>query len=46
MGTHPRSFESEISPHRINVDTRACFGGPLTAVMLKAGEASQFLRAV
>jgi serine/threonine protein phosphatase 1 len=45
-GHTPRSFEPEIFPHRINVDTGACFGGPLTAVMLKEGEAPQFLRAV
>lgn len=45
-GHTPRSFEPEIFPHRINVDTGACFGGPLTAVMLREGEAPQFLRAV
>ena len=44
-GHTPRSFEPEIFPHRINVDTGACFGGPLTAVMLKDGEAPQFLQA-
>ena len=43
-GHTPRSFEPEIYPHRINVDTGACFGGPLTAVMLKDGEAPEFLR--
>ncbi|MEQ1780555.1 MAG: metallophosphoesterase family protein [Hyphomonadaceae bacterium] len=45
-GHTPRSFEPEIFPHRINVDTGACFGGPLTAVMLKEGTAPQFLRAL
>ncbi len=43
-GHTPRSFQPENFPHRINVDTGACFGGPLTAVMLKEGEAPQFLR--
>jgi len=27
-GHTPRWFEPEISPHRINVDTGACFGAP------------------
>ncbi len=45
-GHTPRSFEPEIFPHRINVDTGACFGGPLTAVMLKEDAAPQFLRAL
>ncbi len=45
-GHTPRSFEPEIFPHRINVDTGACFGGPLTAVMLSEGEEPQFLRAL
>lgn len=44
-GHTPRSFEPEIFPHRINVDTAACFGGPLTAVMLKPNAAPQFLHA-
>jgi serine/threonine protein phosphatase 1 len=35
----------EITFRRINVDTGACFGGPLTAVMLKDGDAPTFLRA-
>jgi serine/threonine protein phosphatase 1 len=35
----------ELFPNRINVDTGACFGGYLTAVMLKEGEAPQFLGA-
>lgn len=44
-GHTPRSFQPEAFAHRINVDTGACFGGPLTAVMLKPGEEAQFLRA-
>jgi len=43
-GHTPRSYQPENFPHRINVDTGACFGGPLTAVMLKQGVAPQFLR--
>jgi serine/threonine protein phosphatase 1 len=45
-GHTPRSFEPEVFPHRINVDTGACFGGPLTAVMLKPSDPPQFLRAL
>ncbi len=44
-GHTPRSFDPEIYPHRINVDTGAVFGGPLTAVMLKEGKRPEFLRA-
>jgi serine/threonine protein phosphatase 1 len=44
-GHTPRDVEPEVFPHRINVDTGSCFGGPLTAVMLKEGEAPEFLRA-
>lgn len=44
-GHTPKSYDPEILPHRINVDTGACFGGPLTAVVLKAGEPPQFIRA-
>lgn len=44
-GHTPRSFQPEVFAHRINVDTGACFGGPLTAVMLKDGAAPGFLRA-
>ncbi|RYD95820.1 MAG: serine/threonine protein phosphatase [Sphingomonadales bacterium] len=43
-GHTPKSFDPEIYPHRINVDTGAVFGGPLTAVMLKEGARPQFLR--
>lgn len=37
----------DISPdgRRINVDTGACFGGPLTAAVLVPGEAPTFLKA-
>lgn len=38
-------LEPELSEHRINVDTGACFGGTLTAVVLAPGEAPRFLRA-
>ena len=44
-GHTPRSFDPEVYPHRINVDTGAVFGGPLTAVMLKEGKRPEFLRA-
>jgi serine/threonine protein phosphatase 1 len=44
-GHTPKGYEPENFPHRINVDTAACFGGPLTAVMLKKGAAPEFLRA-
>jgi serine/threonine protein phosphatase 1 len=38
-------FEPELERRRINVDTGACFGGPLTAVVLAPGERPRFLRA-
>ncbi len=44
-GHTPRGFEPEHTPRRINVDTAACYGGPLTAVMLKPGARPQFLTA-
>jgi len=44
-GHTPLSFDPEVFPHRINVDTGACFGGPLTAVMLREGDGPEFLRA-
>lgn len=44
-GHTPKSHDPEIYPHRINVDTGAVFGGPLTAVMLKEGARPEFLRA-
>lgn len=44
-GHTPKSFEPELKFRRINVDTGACFGGPLTAVMLKENAEPQFLQA-
>jgi serine/threonine protein phosphatase 1 len=38
-------FEPELQRRRINVDTGACFGGPLTAVVLARGERPRFLHA-
>lgn len=38
-------FRPELERRRINVDTGACFGGPLTAVVLAPGEAPRFLHA-
>jgi serine/threonine protein phosphatase 1 len=38
-------FEPEWQPRRINVDTGACFGGPLTAAVLAPEQAPRFLRA-
>lgn len=38
-------FEPDHQPRRINVDTGACFGGPLTSVVLALGERPYFLRA-
>lgn len=38
-------FEPEWQRQRINVDTGACFGGPLTAVVLSPDDAPRFLRA-
>lgn len=43
--TPTAGFEPYADPHRINVDTGACFGGPLTAVVLAPGETPRFLRA-
>jgi serine/threonine protein phosphatase 1 len=42
---HMARDEPEIVPQRINVDTGACYGGPLTAVVLKPGEEPSFLMA-
>lgn len=39
------NFEPDVRSNRINVDTGACFGGPLTAVVLAPGEAPRFLTA-
>jgi serine/threonine protein phosphatase 1 len=38
-------FEPDLQPRRINIDTGACFGGPLTSVVLAPGEPPRFLRA-
>lgn len=43
--TPAEDLEPELSERRINVDTGACFGGTLTAVVLAPGEAPRFLRA-
>lgn len=39
-------FEPDEQERRINVDTGACFGGPLTCVVLAPAERPRFLRAV
>jgi serine/threonine protein phosphatase 1 len=38
-------FEPDVQRRRINVDTGACFGGPLTSVVLEPDRAPRFLRA-
>lgn len=38
-------FAPDIGMRRINVDTGAVFGGPLTCVVLRPGEAPRFLQA-
>jgi serine/threonine protein phosphatase 1 len=43
--TPTANFEPHLNPRRINVDTGACFGGPLTAVVLAPGDAPRFLHA-
>lgn len=43
--TPTHDFEPENEPRRINVDTGACFGGPLTAAVLAPNQAPRFLRA-
>jgi serine/threonine protein phosphatase 1 len=43
--TPTRSFEPDVSPRRINVDTGAVFGGTLTAVVLAPGQGPRFLKA-
>ncbi|MEZ5955740.1 MAG: metallophosphoesterase family protein [Hyphomonadaceae bacterium] len=42
--TPPADLEPELERRRINVDTGACFGGTLTAVVLAPNEAPRFLR--
>ncbi len=44
-GHTPVDFKPELKFRRINVDTGACFGGPLTAVILKDGAEPQFIAA-
>jgi serine/threonine protein phosphatase 1 len=43
--TPTADFEPDVGPRRINVDTGACFGGPLTAVVLAPGDGPRFLHA-
>ncbi|MCX7359486.1 MAG: metallophosphoesterase family protein [Alphaproteobacteria bacterium] len=43
--TPTHDFKPHSNPCRINVDTGACFGGPLTAVVLAPGEGRRFLHA-
>lgn len=43
--TPTRDFEPDVQPRRINVDTGACFGGQLTAVVLAPGATPRFLHA-
>jgi serine/threonine protein phosphatase 1 len=43
--TPTSDFEPFLHERRINVDTGACFGGPLTAVALAPNERPRFLRA-
>jgi serine/threonine protein phosphatase 1 len=43
--TPTEDFEPDVQPRRINVDTGACFGGPLTAVVLAPAQAPRFLHA-
>lgn len=38
-------FKPDVQRRRINIDTGACFGGPLTCVVLAPGEAPRFLSA-
>lgn len=41
--TPTRNFKPHVNPRRINVDTGACFGGPLACVVLAPGEGPRFL---
>jgi serine/threonine protein phosphatase 1 len=43
--TPTHDFEPDQQARRINVDTGACFGGPLTAVALSPDDPPRFLRA-
>jgi serine/threonine protein phosphatase 1 len=42
--TPTEDFKPYRGPHRINVDTGAVFGGPMTAVVLAPGEEPKFLQ--
>lgn len=39
------TLEPHLGPRRINVDTGACYGGPLTAVVLAPAQTPRFLHA-
>lgn len=43
--TPTQDKEPDLNPRRINVDTGACFGGPLTCAVLAPDEKPRFLRA-
>ena len=43
--TPTQDFEPEWQPRRINIDTGACFGGPLTCAVLAPDEPPRFLSA-
>jgi serine/threonine protein phosphatase 1 len=43
--TPTEDFAAEVQKQRINIDTGACFGGPLTSVVLAPQEAPRFLSA-
>jgi len=43
--TPTQDFEPDVSARRINIDTGACFGGPLTCVVLAPEERPRFLYA-
>jgi serine/threonine protein phosphatase 1 len=43
--TPTHDYEPDVQARRINVDTGACFGGPLTAVALAPDAPPRFLRA-
>lgn len=43
--TPTSDFEPHVNPRRINVDTGACYGGPLTAVVLAPSASPRFLHA-
>ncbi len=43
--TPTHDMKPHANPRRINVDTGACFGGPLTCAVLAPGQVPRFLRA-